>query len=672
MGAGLPEDGERFGGYRLIDQLGRGGMGVVYRAEHVHLGRIVALKVLAPDLSTNQAFRDRFLRESRLAAGLDHPSVVPVYDAGDVDGTLYLAMRLVKGEDLSSVLERRGPLDPDEAVSIFGHVGSALDAAHAAGLVHRDVKPGNVLVADGQAYLTDFGLTKPTTKGDSATALTATGVFLGTPDYAAPEQIAGEEVDARTDVYAFTAMLHECLTGSRPFARDSQVAVLYAHLHDPPPQPSQVRPGLPPALDAVVAAGMAKAPGHRYDSCGALMAAARDALATSTQSAPRGTAVATPAATTAGAAPPPATAGAAQPATTAGASAPAAPDAAPRRFTAAPPPLPTTGSPAPPPERRRLPIVLGLLAAVVIAGVVLALVLGGGDEGGEGNAGGGAGTPRVVGSPLPVGQRPFGVEIGSGVIWVANNDDGTVTRVGTDGRARTDIRVGDRPFGMTQAGPAFWVANQGGDSVTRLDIATGRAGDPIPVGDSPFFLTADQSTVFVSNGGDGTVTAIDARTGRVVGDPIQVGGQLRGIASTGSAVWVADKQANTVKRIVNGRVVTTIPVGRNPVEVAFGNEALWVTNKDDGTVSRIDLRGEAGEAKTIRVGREPQGIAFGEGFAWVANGGSDNVMRLDPDSGEVVGDPIRVPGQPVGIAARNGEVWVTSNDAGTATRIAPR
>src|SRR5215211_154649 len=278
MGAGLPNDGERFGGYRLIDQLGRGGMGVVYRAEHIHLGRVVALKVLAPDLSDNKAFHDRFLRESRLAAALDHPNVVTVYDAGDVDGTLYLAMRLADGEDLSTILAERGALDPPEAIRIGEQVASALDAAHAAGLVHRDVKPGNVLVSGSQCFLTDFGLTKPTTRSDSTAALTATGAFLGTPDYAAPEQISGDAVDARTDVYALAAMLHECLTGSRPYTRDSQVAVLYAHLHEPPPRPSEVRPGLPAALDEVVARGMAKSPDERYESCGALMAAARDAL----------------------------------------------------------------------------------------------------------------------------------------------------------------------------------------------------------------------------------------------------------------------------------------------------------------------------------------------------------------------------------------------------------
>ena len=228
-----------------------------------------------------------------------------------------------------------------------------------------------------------------------------------------------------------------------------------------------------------------------------------------------------------------------------------------------------------------------------------------------------------------------------------------------------------QPFGLTQAGPAFWVANTGSDSVIRIAIKTGKAGKPIPVGDEPYFLTADENSVFVANGGDGTVTVIDARSAKVAGRPIRVGGVLRGIVSSGTATWVVDNKGGAVKRIVNSRVTTTIPVGDNPVEVAFGNKALWVTNKNDDTVSRIDLRGQGNKEKSIPVGKQPQGIAFGEGFAWVTNAKSNNVMRLDQNTGEVVGQPIPVPGQPVGIDVRNGQVWVTSNDAGTVTQIDP-
>jgi YVTN family beta-propeller protein len=651
---GVPTEGQQFGGYRLRDQLGRGGMGVVYRAEHIHLGRIVALKVLVPELSGDQDFRGRFLRESRLAATLDHPNVVTVYDAGDIDGALYLAMRLIRGEDLSQLLARRGALDPQEAVRCLEQVGSALDAAHDAGLVHRDVKPGNVLVEGERCYLTDFGLTKRAVAGEM-TAMTATGVFMGTPDYAAPEQISGSHVDGRTDIYSLGAVLHECLTGSRPYPRDSQVAVLYAHLHEDPPKASEMRPGLPAALDDVVARAMARAPSARYSSCAEMFAAARAALAG---------APAVPAAPTRAAAPE------TTPALTPPAAGVGATEPSDARPTAARPisvpTRPRTSYRARPGRRRAL--MLAALGGVIAVAVVVALVAGGG--GGSGSA-----EPHVVGKPLKVGKRPFGVAVGEGVLWVANNDDGRVSRISADGKQRTDINVGSKPFGVTRAGGAVWVTNTGSNSVVRIDVATGAAGKPIRVGRTPYFLTADENSVFVANGaegpGGGTVSVLDARTGKPAGKPIKVGGVLRGIVSSGTAVWVADRRAGAVKRIVNGRVVKTIAVGHNPVQVAFGDNALWVTNKDDGTVSRIDLGGSGARVKTIRVGEQPFGIAFGEGFAWVTNSKSNNVMRLDPGSGEPVGKPIPIPGQPVGIDVRNGQVWVTANDAGTLTRIDP-
>src|SRR4051794_10388886 len=253
--------------------LGRGGMGVVYQAQHVHLGRTVALKLLAPELSRSDDFRARFLRESRLAATLEHPGIVTVYDAGEVDGVLYLAMRFVRGTDLAALLAQRVLLPPDDAISILGQVASALDAAHAAGLVHRDVKPANVMIEGERSYLTDFGLTKRTTA--ESHRLTATGQFFGTVDYVAPEQIQGIDQDGRVDVSARGCVLFECLTGARPYPRDSQLAVIYAHLREPPPRATELRPELPPAIDGVIATAMAKAPDQRFGTCMAVIDAAR-------------------------------------------------------------------------------------------------------------------------------------------------------------------------------------------------------------------------------------------------------------------------------------------------------------------------------------------------------------------------------------------------------------
>jgi serine/threonine protein kinase len=268
--------GTELGGYRLGEQLGRGGTSVVYRAEHVRLGRPAALKLLSAGVGEDD-FRDRFLRESRVAAALDHPSIVPVYDAGEAeDGLLYIAMACIDGSDLKTLLAEEGKLPLRRALRIAGQIGAALDAAHARGLVHRDVKPANILVAEGdRAYLSDFGVAKHL----SSNGTTRTGSFIGTIDYCAPEQIEGRDVDSRTDVYALACVLYECLAGEPPFSRPSEVAVLNAHLHAPPPKLSRVASDTPPALESVIEKALSKSPLDRYSTCGEFLTAARAAAA---------------------------------------------------------------------------------------------------------------------------------------------------------------------------------------------------------------------------------------------------------------------------------------------------------------------------------------------------------------------------------------------------------
>jgi Protein kinase domain len=263
--------GSELAGYRIVEPIGRGGTSVVYRAEHVRLGRTAALKLLAPVLG-EAGFRERFLRESQLAASIDHPSILPVFDAGEEDGFLYIAMACVDGSDLKTLLADEGPLPLRRALRIVGQIGSALDAAHARGLVHRDVKPANILVGDGdRAYLSDFGVVKEL----SSNGTTRTGTFVGTIEYCAPEQIEGQAVDGRADVYALACVLYECLIGEPPFHRPSEVAVLNAHLHAPPPK-LHSQPG---GLDTVVAKALSKSPLDRYASCAEFLAAARAAAA---------------------------------------------------------------------------------------------------------------------------------------------------------------------------------------------------------------------------------------------------------------------------------------------------------------------------------------------------------------------------------------------------------
>jgi serine/threonine-protein kinase len=265
----------------IEEQVGAGGMAVVFRARDSVLGRLAALKVLSPTLAADQAFRVRFLRESRAVASVEEPHIIPVYGAGDADGVLYIATKFVSGGDLADALQRAGgALEPPRVALFIDQVAAALDAAHAAGLVHRDVKPGNVLVDVVQgrgehAYLSDFGLSKPAM---AATGLTATGTFLGTPDYAPPEQIRGEPVDGRGDQYSLACMAFALLTGNLPFHRQETMATLFAHLNDPVPPLSKFRGDLPPGTDAVLARGLAKEARDRYERCGEFAAALRDAL----------------------------------------------------------------------------------------------------------------------------------------------------------------------------------------------------------------------------------------------------------------------------------------------------------------------------------------------------------------------------------------------------------
>jgi hypothetical protein len=420
-----PQSSTVVAGYRIDGTLGEGGMGTVYRATQLSLERVVALKVLTAELSADPGFRERFRREGLLQAALDHPHIVTVFEAGETDNRLFLAMRMVEGPTLKELIQRR-QLDDRRALRLLTQVAEALDAAHVKGLIHRDVKPQNVLVGAGDhAYLADFGLTKA---HDDA-GMTETGQFVGTIDYISPEQARGEHATARSDVYALTAVLCECLTGQVPYVRATEERVLLAHLSEPPPQISQVRLDLPSAMDEVVAEGMAKDPEDRPASAGELMLKARRAFgvapaasapstdttrlnaATGTPTRgprpvvkgdPGATRLAAAAATVPGAAGAPAgvaggpagaaqapagetvAASAADPATRASAGAPpAAPETAAPASSRVPPAAAATASPASS-GAGRIGLVPVVLAAAVLAAVV-GFLLGGG-SGGSGEA----------------------------------------------------------------------------------------------------------------------------------------------------------------------------------------------------------------------------------------------------------------------------------------------
>lgn len=394
-----PRIGTNLGDYRIESLLGRGGMSVVYLAEHIRLKRKAALKVLSPELAEDPTFRARFVSEWERLAQLDHPNIIPVFEAGESDGLLYIAMRYVRSLDLKGLIDQEQRLDPERAVNIIAQTASALDAAHEQNLVHRDVKPANILIALGSGpegtdhvYLSDFGLTKHT---ESQSGLTKTGHFMGTLDYVAPEQISGKGVDGRTDQYALGCVLYQCLTGKVPYPREEETAALFAHLQDPAPRPSDARPELAPEIDEVVGRSMAKLKEDRFATCGDMARAARAALGVRGGTTTGAQSPVARATETVLAAPPSGTP------PTPPSSAPAPPIPMPTAATtpgadvrAPPPPAPMTpvrAEPARPGPRsggnRRGLLVGGIAAAVIAVGVVGFLVLGGGDDDGEPNGG---------------------------------------------------------------------------------------------------------------------------------------------------------------------------------------------------------------------------------------------------------------------------------------------
>ena len=390
----MPRVGSEFASYRIQGVLGRGGMSVVFRADNLRLGNEVALKVLSAELSENDAFRERFVRESRLAASINHPNIIPIYDAGEEDGLLYIAMRYVAGSDLKSMIRQEGPISLRRAADIISQVARGLSVAHERGLVHRDIKPANILTerAGGtgetvdHAYLADFGLMKHQV---SRSGLTDTGQFLGTVDYVAPEQVEGRQTDHRADVYSLGCVLYECLTGSVPYPRDSDVAVLFAHVQDTVPRITDLRPDLPSTIDEIAARAMAKRPEHRYASAGDLSRDLSEAVGAYRYSHDRPSRVVTEPT-----GPPPDVV--------------RAPEPVAQQAPPAPPTDPGAGSTPPRPRRGRpslLVIALAVALAAALAVIALQLATGGdsGSSAGPGTTSPGGTTASPSGTTGPTG-----------------------------------------------------------------------------------------------------------------------------------------------------------------------------------------------------------------------------------------------------------------------------
>jgi YVTN family beta-propeller protein len=658
--------GSVLGDFRIEGELGRGGMGVVYRATQLSLGRPVALKVIASGLAGDEGFRERFGRESRLAASLDHPNVIPVYAAGEHDGVLYIAMRYVEGTDLRALIRKESRLDPLRAAGVVAQVASALDAAHERGLVHRDVKPANVLVgARGggeHVYLTDFGLTK---RSASETSLTGAGEWVGTLDYVAPEQVRGDVVDGRADIYALGCVLYEMLTGRVPFPRENDLAKLWAHISDDAPSALELAPDSPPALAAVAERAMAKDPADRFAEAGMM---GRVALASVPGGADTG-------------------ARARAAAAAALATGPAAPGGAPtqaartrkarlsRLAGALGASQPVGAAEARPRSGRRLALLatVALLAGCATAALLLAFE---DDEAAETSP-----RPDVparssaageVTGTFAVGDSPGGVVVADGAVWVSNTGDETVTRLNpTNGqREGRPIPVGEDPRAMAAGGGAVWVANYGDGTVSRIATATNRAAPPIPVGRGPTDIEVGGGTVWVATERD-RVARLEPATGRPGGAPLPVrsGGPL---ALGADRLWVSDPDDGTVRSIdtQSGRVVDSpIPVNAPVADLAVSPRFIWVTLANEDAVRRIALRADNPANRTVPIAGRPDRIVRGGGRLWVTGLENESVTRIQADSAGIVGRPLAVGEDPAAVALGDDSVWVTSTVEDAVTRI---
>jgi streptogramin lyase/predicted Ser/Thr protein kinase len=611
--------GDELLGYRIERVLGRGGMGVVFLAHQQVLDRLVALKLLLPQYAEDAEFRSRFLRESRLAASLEHPSIVPLYDAGEVDGRLYLAMRYVEGGDLGAMLAREAPLDPERAIALLSQVAAALDTAHENGLVHRDVKPGNILIEEEHAYLADFGLAKSVAEPGRVDA----SHHIASVSYVAPEQIERGPVSAATDLYSLGCVLYECLCGSPPFQEDTIAAALFGHLEAPVPAISQRNPSLPGEIDGVLQTALAKEPAQRQPSCAELIAEAERALGLAT---PRSRLrrhaawLAVAAVLIAGAA----------------------------AFGG----MQLFGDDSPAVSRTPVVDSVARLDGSEVAAVV------------------------------PVGQLPTSVAVGDGAVWVVNQRDGTVSVIDPEaGSVRRTVRLtGSVPdVGLSQIaadGDVAWVAAraEGETSLMRVDEGSGEFPHTIPLGRiDPLAIAVGEGFVWVlaKDLQGNAILKVDTDREAVVGKAqVSVGETVTDIAVGEGSVWFTDWQREeTLSRLDPDtmRVTGTVDSAGDDA-VAVGAGAVWLADIETGTLTRVDPA-TMKVTKRLKLFKPPffaaVDVTVGSGFVWLSFLEGQTVYRVDPASNAAVPVAIELPPTdlpfppgPKGIAGGPEGVWV--------------
>ncbi len=658
--------GDVFANHRIEGLAGRGGMGVVYRATDLDLDRLVALKVIAPELAEEPDFRARFVAESKAAASIEHPHVIPVYYAGEREGVLFIVMRYVDGPDLRALVRAEGRLGAERAAQIVAQVAGALDAAHAHGLVHRDVKPANVLLGDeDHAYLTDFGLTK---REASTGGLSRTGGWVGTLGYVAPEQIRGERVDARTDVYALGCVLVHALTGGAPFVRESDEATLWAHLNAPPPSDK-----VPPEFAAVVERALAKDPADRYPSAGdfgraALAAAGRSAAPGPERNVARGAAA--PEGT-----PPTAATARASMAPHEGETHASPPDRGETAVTA----LGRGSGGLAGMPRRPLALACG---ALLIAGVLAAILLGGGgDDDPDPVAQTATTTARTTTTPAAAGRvrriatRPNGITIAEGRVWLLANSDSTIAVLdaGRTGQLRSRVKIRAGGTALATGFGSVW-ALKNTRSLLRIDARTTERIGPattINVAGVPNNVATGAGSVWVvvakrgrRDGSGESLVKLNPNLRTLSQEAIPVPGGAQAVAVGEGAVWVTNPFSSSVLRIDPGNLRRTRPinVGSQPNGLAVGHRAVWVAAEGDKSITRIDARTR--KRTNISLGVRPTRVDVGGGSVWVTAEEANQLIRIDPKSRKVR-ERVATGSGPYALAVTKGHaVWVTLLDDG--------
>ena len=727
--AEIPLVGEEFAGYRLLSVLGRGGMSIVFRAENPRLGNVIALKVLDPELANNDVFRSRFLEESRIAASMNHPNVIPIHDTGSSDGLLYIAMRYVSGTDLRQMLKQRGPLPTDEAVFLLSQAARALDAAHRRGLVHRDVKPANLLIERGtdegdpeHVYLTDFGITK---HQDGVSGLTSAGALLGTIDYIAPEQVRGMSVLGMADQYSLGCVLYECLTGRLPYEKDFGTAIMWAHVEEPPIPATRARPGLPPGIDDVFSKVLAKLPGDRYDSCRAFMNDAGHALGLGEPMSGSGSLGMV---SGSGAVPyPPELAGGGYPSSelthdryeSRGDPTSSWPVSQPL-----PPPPPTTADPivAPagpgrgPGHRRRgrrgswlVAALALLLVAGAAAGVTLGLTRGHNPPAGGGStatAGGstapgtatasGTGSAASVALPavagtIHVGPNPNYIAVAPNgkFAYVTDPGAGTVTVLSTaTDKVTGTINIPQGPpesVSFSPDGRTAYVSVYGGHSVPLIafvDTATGAVTATVPVDNhtpDPSTTSPDGRFLYVPNHNtaltgtdENVIDVIDTTSKTLVGD-IAVSANPHWIVfgKDGQRFYSTDHMSATVT-VLNAStnaVIANISVGETPHSAILSPDGsrLAVTSFDGNVVFLIDTATDKMVAQ-VPVGKNPLDIAYSPDgrYIYTTNNEDNTVTVIDTADNLVIGH-VPTGKAPTSISVLPGgrQAYVTDENDGT-------